>query len=148
MVNQMSLYDGVKTDPMLLAEMACSWAKEGYGKVDSRFMRLVKLCERAIARGEKRIRRGDLYRMAQEDGLSISVCQEFRFDNNIWSALSRYLLMYRPKLAAGIHPKKADIDSVDLIKVWHDIVNPRTFFPVNSWKEAVEAYKLEDVCAK
>lgn len=147
MGEQMTIYDGVKTDPMLFAQMACAWAKEGYGKQDSRFFRLVNLCERAVARGEKCVRRGDIYRMAQEDGLSITVCREFRFDNNIWSALSRYLLMFRPKLAAVIHPKKAEIDTVDLEKVWHETVNARTFFPAHNWREAVEAYKLGDVCA-
>jgi hypothetical protein len=147
MSDQMTIYDGVGTDPKTRVEMACMWAKQGYGTVDSRFLRLVRLCERACDRGEICIRRGDLYRMAQEEGLSVSVCREFRFDNNLWAPLSRYMLMFRPKLARCIHPKSADIDTIDLEAVWHAVVNPRTYFPAHSWKEAQRMTELKDVCA-
>lgn len=150
MSEQPTLYDGIgKTDPVLRVEMACAWAAEGYGKVTSKWMHLVRLCERARSRGEICIRRGDLYRMAQEEGLPITVCREFRFDNNLWAGLSRYLLMYRPKLASCIHPKTCDLDraGIDFARVWHDNVNAQTFFPAETWQEAVEAYKAQDASA-
>ena len=142
-----ALYDGVKNTPRLMAEEACCWIKEGYGSPNGRFFRLIGMLEAAAARGERCVRRGDVYRMAQEQGMSVTLCQEFRFDNNIWSALSRYLLMFRPKLAAVIHPKKASIDTVDLEEVWRDNVSPHTFFYFHTWQEAVAAYAAGDACA-
>jgi hypothetical protein len=56
--------------------------------------------------------------------------------------------MFRPKFAEVIHPKKAEVDTVDFVKVWHDNVHPNTFFLANSWREAVEACKLKDVSAQ
>ena len=140
-------YPNTATTPMQRVELACAWAAKDYGKPSSRWMRLVRLCERKARKGEPCIRRGDLYRMAQEEGLDITICREFRFDNNIWSALSRYLLMFRPRLAGAIHPKKSEIDDIDLVKVWHDQVNPQTFFYAETWQEAVEAFELMDVSA-
>ena len=158
MNEQMSLADllaenisGPKVNtPRSMIEDACNWIAPDYGKPNCKFFHLLNLCERAANRGEPNIRRGDLYRIAQEDGLSISVCQEFRFDNNIWSPLSRYLLMFRPKLAAVIHPRENSIDKsgISLVDVWHEIVNPRTFFPVETWREAVTAYEEGCVCAR
>lgn len=144
----MAEYPSTATTPEQRVELACAWAAQDYGKPSSRWMRLVRLCERKTRQGEPCIRRGDLYRMAQEEGLEISLCREFRFDNNIWSALSRYLLMFRPRLAASIHPKRSEIDDVDLVRVWHEQVNPQTFFFAETWQEAVEAYELQDVSAR
>lgn len=143
----MAEYPNTATTPLQRVEMACAWAAKDYGKPSSRWMRLVRLCERKARAGEPCIRRGDLYRMAQEEGLDITICREFRFDNNIWAPLSRYLLMFRPRLAGSIHPKKSEIDDIDLVKVWHDQVNPQTFFFAETWQEAVEAFELMDVSA-
>ncbi|MEG2934850.1 MAG: hypothetical protein RR842_14855, partial [Gordonibacter sp.] len=147
---QPTLYDGIgKTDPMLRVQMACAWVARDYGKVTSRWMRLVRLCERAYGNGEVCIRRGDLYRIAQEVGLDITVSREFRFDNNLWAPLSRYMLMFRPKLARVIFPKTCDLDraGIDFERVWHDTVHAQTFFPASTWQEAVEACKAQDVSA-
>ena len=150
MFDQPTLYDGIgKTDPMLRVEMACAWAAKGYGKYTSRWMRLVNLRERAYSRGEPCVRRGDLYRMAQEDGLEITVCREFRFDNNLWSPLSRYLLMFRPKLARVIFPKTCDLDraGIDFARVWHEQVNAQTLFLASTWQEAKKACESDDASA-
>ena len=142
-----ALYDGTMPNPRLMVESACSWASQDY---PHKWMRLVRLCENAMKRGEYRIRRGDLYRMAQEQGMDITACREFRFDNNLWSALSRYLLMFRPGLAAAIHPRdNSPIDQaqIDFADVWHECVNPHTFFFAPTWQQARDAYRLKDVSA-
>lgn len=146
-MTQLTIYDGVKTDPLLIAESACAWAAEGYPRAAGHWMRLVSLCERAYANGVPLIRRGDLFYLAQDQGLTITACREFKFDNNLWSPLSRYLLMFRPKLARIIHPKSADIDSVDLEQLWHKHVNGQTFFPAHTWRDAVELCRIGDVSA-
>ena len=141
MTGQMTIYDGVKTDPKLIVESACAWIKDGYPRQNGHWMRLLGLCERAYNSGVPLIRRGDLYYLATDQGLHISVCREFKFDNNLWSPLSRYLLMFRPHLAKIIHPKTADIDSIDLEDMWHKYVNSQTVFYARNWKEAVEIAK-------
>lgn len=147
MDNQMGIYDGVKTNPLLLVEAACAWAKKDYGTCDCRFFRLLDLCERALKDGAPRLRRGDIFYLARDYGFDVTVCREFKFDNNLWAPLSRYLLMFRPSLAKIICPKKADIDSIDFEHVWHEAVHPNTFFYARNWQEAVKAYEAGDVSA-
>ena len=145
-----SLYDGVRTDPEMLVGMACAWAAKGYPLADGNWMRLVRLCERAMADGWKRIRRGDLFVIAAQQGMDMTLCREFCFDNNLWAPLSRYLLMFRPKLAAVIFPKRqktSRIDEVDFVAAWHEQVNPATFFYYPTWEEAVEAWEKGDAAA-
>ncbi len=120
-------------------EDACGWIAEGY---PGKWMRLVGLCEQAIADGWPRIRRGDLFVLAAQQGMDMTTCMEFRFDNNLWSVLSRYLLMFRPQLAAAIFPKEADIDraGIDLENAWHEHVARNTFFPVRRWQDAADMF--------
>lgn len=145
-----ALYDGVATDPKMLVEMACAWAAKDYPLATGNWMRLVRLCEKAMADGWPRIRRGDLFVIAAQQGMEMSLAREFCFDNNIWSGLSRYLLMFRPKLAAVIFPRRCKtsrIDEVDFEAVWHENVNPATFFYFPTWEQAVEAWQAGDVAA-
>lgn len=145
MAEQMCVFG---TDPLSMARDACDWARVGYGSADSRFFALVNLCERAADRGLPLVRRGDIYILAQQDGLSVSMCDDFRFDNNMWSALSRYMLMFRPYLAKVIHPKRADIDTIDLQHVWRERVCATTAFLAETWQEAKASYEAGDVSAR
>ena len=133
------LYDGVLRTPAMRVEEACAWIAEDYPK---KWLRLVDLCEWAKAQGWPRIRRGDLYVLATQKGMPITLCREFRFDNNLWSVLSRYLLMFRPELATVIFPKTAEIDrgGIDFEEVWHDHVARNTFFPARCWQDAAKMY--------
>lgn len=144
---QMNIYDGVKTDPKLLVEAACAWIGEGYARPTGHWMRLVNLIDRAYNDGAQLIRRGDLFYLAQDQGFKISVCREFKFDNNLWSSLSRYLLMFRPKFARIIHPKTCDIDSVNFEQMWRRYVCSQTYFPARTWQEAVKLVRIGDVSA-
>ena len=64
-----------------------------------------------------------------------------RVDNNMWSALSRYAIMCRPHLAEVIHPRKCDLDTIDLASVWSVCVGDPLPFAVTDWRqwEAVPA---------
>jgi len=135
------LYDGVARTPLMRVEEACAWIAEDYPK---KWLRLVNLCERAMADGWPRIRRGDLFVLATQQGMPITLCSEFRMDNNLWSVLSRYLLMFRPELAAAIFPKTTealDGGAIDFEGVWHDTVERNTFFPCQCWQDAARLYR-------
>lgn len=133
------LYDGALRTPAKRVEEGCAWIAKDYPK---KWLRLVDLCEWAKSQGWPRIRRGDLYVLAAQKGLDITLCQEFRFDNNLWSILSRYLLMFRPELATVIFPKTADIDkdAINYEDIWHDTVARNTFFPARTWQDAAKQY--------
>lgn len=128
-------YDGVTITPQMRVEMACMWIAQDYPK---KWLRLVDLCEWAKAQGWPRIRRGDLYVLATQKGMPVTACREFRFDNNLWSVLSRYMLMFRPELASVIFPKSAEIDraGIDFEEMWHDTVARNTFFYARTWQDA------------
>lgn len=127
------LYDGVRRTPQMRVEEACAWIADDYPR---KWLELVKLCERAQRSGLPRIRRGDLFVLATQQNLPISVCNEFRFDNNLWSVLSRYLIMFRPSLSAVIFPRTTELDKVDFEEVWHDNVARNTVFNVGRWDAA------------
>lgn len=147
MPSSTSYYDVTKLTPRQIVEQAAMWASKDYPAPDCRFRRLVDLCEEAKLSGVRRLRRGDVFYLARAYGFDMSICDEFKFDNNIWSALSRYLLMYRPSLAAIIKPRKADIDHVDFRAVWSDVVGIDTRWLADSWQEAQLAYEVGDVSA-
>ncbi len=130
-----ALYDGVPMTPERRVEHALAWIAEDY---PAKWLRLVRLCEQARADGCPRIMRGELFSLARSQGLGISLCEEFRMDNNLWSVLSRYLIMFRPALADVIFPRrKADLDEgIDLEAMWHDQVARGTFFRAPTWQAA------------
>ena len=134
-----ALYDGVARTPGMRVEEACAWIADGY---PAKWLRLVGLCERAAGEGWPRLRRGDLFVLAAQQGLPISECMEFRFDNNLWSVLSLDLLMFRRDLAAVIFPREADVDGVDLEGMWRDHVALTTRFEASSWREAAEGARV------
>ena len=110
-----------------IAVEAAQWAASD----PSRWYALVGLCRwyRESRRGG-RLRRGDLWVYAQEAGLSVTTCDEFRFDNNLWSALSRYVLMCFPECGDVIKPKRCALDDVELWRVWEDYAAPATMHHV------------------
>lgn len=176
MVEQLSIYASKGSqDPAVYVTEALSWIDAGWAS----WWALVNMCEKEAndpARivyktdanggavlsedGEPivdhivRIRRGDLYMLAQMHGMRISLCNEFRFDNNVWPALSRFMLMVRPKTSAVIHPayNPDGIDSLDLAKMWRDFKwshsgRAALFFPASRWQDAAEMAAVGDVSA-
>ncbi len=120
-------------DPHVLAMNACRWIKAD----PERWGRLVDLCEwfRSTNPG-RRLRRGDLWVYAQQRGMSVTLCEEFRFDNSLWSVLSRYAIMCRPHLAEAIRPRESGIDTVRLRDVWELLVGDPSCLVLDDWRKA------------
>ena len=120
-------------DPHVLAMNACRWIKAD----PERWGRLVDLCEwfRSTHPG-RRLRRGDLWVYAQQRGMSVTLCEEFRFDNSLWSVLSRYAIMCRPHLAEAIRPRESGIDTVCLRDVWELLVGDPSCLVLDDWRKA------------
>lgn len=130
-----SLYDGAPMTPERRVEHALAWIADDYPR---KWLRLVGLCEQARADGCPRIMRGELFSLARSQGLGISLCEEFRMDNNLWSVLSRYLIMFRPALGEVIFPRSTpELDEgIDFEALWHRDVAANTFFRAPDWRAA------------
>ena len=82
------------------------------------------------------LRRGDLWVYAGQKGLSVSTCKAYKFDNSIWSTLSRLCIMFRPELSACIHPRKCPIDDMRLDLAWQLILGDAPDVAITDWREA------------
>ena len=122
--------------PYAIARNACRWVRRN----PESWLSLLALCESfGCVRPygpTARLRRGDLYNYAQQVGLSVTLCKEFRFDNNMWSALSRYAIMCRPHLSEVIRPRSCELDGIDMAEVWAVCVGDPSCFAVKDWRQA------------
>ena len=160
-------------DPKAIIEMVCCWAKSEQKKqVSARFWRLLELVEHEVYNpgrwvfaindvGEyvfdkygnrilKHIvplRRGDVFLLAQQQGMSITQCREFRFDNTLWAGLSRYMIMFKPALSLILKPteKPNGVDSVNLAHVWQQVTCSTSFFTCPRWQDADQYFDILDL---
>lgn len=127
------------------------WIDRNWGA----FWQLVRMCEEeARSARPERIRRGDVYKMARDRGISVTTCKCFRQDNNRWPSLSRYILMVRPATSKVLRPveRPNDVDLVDLAERWrgHKWSHPGRaglFFPAERWQDAAGMVESGDVSA-
>ncbi len=117
----------------MLAKAGCRWIKAD----PERWGRLLDLCEWFTqAHPGRRIRRGDLWVYAQQRGMSVTLCEEYRFDNSLWSVLSRYAIMCRPHLAEAIRPRESGIDSISLGSLWALLIGDPSCLVIDDWRQA------------
>lgn len=101
---------------------ACWWVAKNPDKWES----LKRFCGYLLEEGDL-IQRGNVYELARRYGMDVRLASEFRRDHNLWSVLARYMVMERPALLSAIRFRQTPIDSVDLVKYWHDIVGDDEF---------------------
>lgn len=133
-----------KAEPTMYVQAACFWVKHHPDK----FRSLMHLCHREVDAGNPSVQRGDVFNMARKAGMTVSEANELKRDNNLWPALSRYMVMLRPRLAKCLNFRKAGCDEVDMVAEWHGIVNAGTTFLANDWKEAKRLVEIKDVAAR
>lgn len=133
--------------PDVRVEMGCCWIRDNW----TNFKRLMLICHREVDNGNPCIQRGHIFKLAQEAGMSVSVANELRRDHNLWSVLTRYMVMLSPRLARAIGFRTATVDTVDFIKKWRKIVDKgrgtHTEFFASSWREAKKLCDMKDVTA-
>ncbi len=101
---------------------ACHWVRLH----PDRWQRLKDFCGYLMDEGDL-IQRGNVYELARQYGLDVMLASEFRRDHNLWSVLSRYMVMERPALLSAIRFRETPVDEVDLVAYWRDIVGPDEF---------------------
>lgn len=129
--------------PLDKVDRACLWIRDN----PALFRKIMHLAHIEAERGNGSFQRDNIYDAARRCGFAITDSRELRRDHNLYSVLARYMVMLRPKLARCINFRKSDVDDVDLVERWHELVNPQTTFLAESWREAKKAVELEDVSA-
>lgn len=124
-------------------DRACYWVKDN----PAAFKRLMHLAHVEVEHGNGCFMRDNIYDAARRRGLPVSDCRELRRDHNLYSVLSRYMVMLRPKLARCINFRKSDVDDENLAERWHEIVNPSTYFLAETWRDAKAAAEAADASA-
>lgn len=117
-----------------LVAKACRWVAANPGT----WGRLRGICRRLMAEGRV-IQRDNVYTLACQSGLDVSEASEFRRDHNLWSVLSRYMVMLSPPMLAAIGFRVSAVDDVDLVATWEAVVGDPEF-EASSLAEARAAY--------
>lgn len=125
----------VKSDTY--ARAACRWVKAH----PDRFRRVTQIVRAEADRGAIRVSRGDVYLLAMQQGLPISDCEELKRNNNLWSALTRFMVMLEPRLCQVLKFRPASCDECDLVQIWREEVDADATFKASSWQHAQKEWK-------
>lgn len=126
-----------------MAADACYWVKEH----PQDFKSLMAVMHHQVDVGNPCAKQGEIEFYARQMGMEVDVVGMFRCNRNLYPALTRYMVMLRPRLARTICFRKSKLDQIDLAEVWHEIVNPTTTFLASSRKEAERLVAIDDASA-
>ena len=122
---------------------ACYWVR---GNGDA-FKSLMRHLHRQVDSGNPRTTRDDVMAWARENRTTMTVLDDLARDHNLFAALSRYMVMLRPRLARTLRFRKSNLDSVDMAAIWHEVVNAGTTFLANDRFEAELMAETDDAAA-
>lgn len=105
-----------------LVAKACGWVASN----PDTWAKLRRICYRLMLEGHA-IQRDNVYTLACQNGMTVSEASEFKRDHNLWSVLSRYMVLQRPSMLAAVSFRRTPVDSVDLVGTWEAIVGPAVF---------------------
>lgn len=102
--------DGEREGAERLVRRACAWVARN----PETWERLRGMC-RALMRSGHVIQRDNVYTLACQAGMDVSEASEFRRDHNLWSVLSRYMVMLDPPMLTAMAFRRSGVDGVDLV---------------------------------
>lgn len=70
--------------------------------------------------GYQRIMRSEIYTLARQRGWDITLCEQLKRDHNMWSTLSRLIIMQEPLCARVLVTAKSKVDEIDLERMWEE----------------------------
>ena len=82
-----------------LVAKACGWVASN----PDTWAKLRRICYRLMLEGHV-IQRDNVYTLACQNGMTVSEASEFKRDHNLWSVLSRYMVLQRPSMLAIVGP--------------------------------------------
>lgn len=127
--------EGERAGAERLVRRACAWVARNPGTWE----RLRDMC-RGLMRSGHLIQRGGVYTLACQAGMDVGEASEFRRDHNLWSVLTRYMVLLEPPMMAALGFRSTPVDEVDLVAAWEELVGPAPF-AASSLAEAREAYE-------
>lgn len=80
-----------------LVAKACGWVASN----PDTWAKLRRICYRLMLEGHV-IQRDNVYTLACQNGMTVSEASEFKRDHNLWSVLSRYMVLQRPSMLAAV----------------------------------------------
>lgn len=120
-----------------IAAKACHWVRLH----PEAWEELKALVQRLCDEGEL-VQRGALYELARRYDLPVTLSGVYRRDHNLWSALTRFMVMERPSLLSAITFRDTPLDRVDLAAYWRDIVGEDEFV-ASSLAEARAIWRVQ-----
>lgn len=122
---------------------ACYWIKEN----PRDFRALMAVMHHQVDIGNPCTKQGEIESYARAMGMTIDVADVFSHNRTLYPALTRYMVMLRPRLAKTINFRRSKLDEIDLEAIWREIVNGRTLFLAHDRFEAERLVEIEDVSA-
>lgn len=123
---------------------ACYWIKDN----PEEFKALMAVIHHQVDIGNPCVKQGEIESYVRESGIKLDVIGTFSHNRNLYPGITRYMVMLRPRLARAINFRKSRLDVVDMVAIWHEIVNPRTVFLAKDRYEAEHLVAIDDVSAK
>ena len=127
-----------------MAMDACYWIR---GHRDE-FRKLMAVMHRQVDLGNPCSKQGEIEHYARETGIELDVVGMFRHNRNLYPALTRYMVMLRPRLAKTINFRRSKLDQIDMVEIWHEVVNPNTVFLAGTRMEAERMAESGDAAAE
>lgn len=126
-----------------IAYDACAWIKAN----PRDFRALMAVMHHQVDIGNPCTKQGEIESYARQMGMTIDVADVFSHNRTLYPALTRYMVMLRPRLARTINFRKSKLDAIDLEAIWREVVNSRTTFLASDRFEAEQLIAMEDVSA-
>ena len=122
---------------------ACRWVKANRGE----FKKLMAVLHKQVDMGNPCSKQGEIEFYARQTGIEIDVAGMFRHNRNLYPALTRYMVMLRPRLARTVNFRKSKLDGIDLAAIWHREVDQGTVVLASSRMEAERMVESGDAAA-
>lgn len=122
---------------------ACYWVRDHRRE----FKSLMAVVHHQVDIGNPCVKQGEIEAYVRESGTAFDVLGEFRHNRNLYPAITRYMAMLSPRLARSIRFRKSQLDDIDLVSIWHEVVDPRTHFVAKNRKEAEHLVEINDISA-
>lgn len=143
MVAQMEFHFGLSKGERLAYDTAY-WIRDN-GRA---FKTLMAVMHHQVDIGNPCVKQGEIESYVRQAGIKFDVIDAFRHNRNLYPGLTRYMVMLRPRLARSVHFRKSMLDDVDMVAIWHEIVDPHTLFLAENRKEAERLVAIGDVSAQ
>ena len=142
MDSQMTLHFDL-TDGERAAYDAAYWIRDNRDA----FKALMAVAHHQVDLGNPCMKQGEIEHYVRESGIALDVLGEFKHNRNLYPGITRYAVMLRPRLAKAIRFRKSKLDSVDLVPIWHEVVDSRTTFLASDRFEAEAMAESGDAAA-